>query len=184
MDRIIDAQQFATFGRVECQILLRGMVSALAHLHGLGIVHDDVKADNIMWSTSEGENGGRPVLIDFGAAFDEQAVGPDYFVPSGTPSWTPPEFLDRIKGKAGDVWSLGVVMLFAMRYVALPDGEWILPHALEGGKPKEEMQKWLDEVDCLRVRVERDHPVIARMLTADPEARISSEQLGLIMDEI
>lgn len=152
------------------------MARALAHLHANSITHDDVKPDNIMWDPVTQHS----VLIDFGAALNHRVLPPDWFNPSGTPPYAPPEFLQRRKGNAGDVWALGVTMLFAFKHIKLPDGEWILPHAFENALVLEEMTSWLDEVENWRqVLAEGPHGLLADMLEQDPNKRIVAAELEL-----
>lgn len=148
------------------------MASALAFLHSVSIIHDDVKPDNIMWC-GENEHG---VLIDFGATLMDMPQ--DYFNPSGTPSYAPPEFLARKKSAKGDIWGLGITLLFAFGYVPLPGGEWMLPHALdESTEAHKEMLAWLAEVDSLRAEILGRNYLFASMLHAEPLGRIGSDEL-------
>lgn len=87
------------------------MPGVLAHLHSTcSLMHDDVKPENIMWDPVS-RNG---VLVDLGAALNHKALPDDFFNPSGTPPYAPPEYLRRRKGRAGDVWALGVTMFFCV----------------------------------------------------------------------
>ncbi|MCB9895187.1 MAG: serine/threonine protein kinase [Planctomycetes bacterium] len=72
------------------------LVSAIEHIAGLGLVHRDIKPDNIMFS----EVHGTPVIVDFGLVRDLNAVsltaswqmrGP------GTPLYASPEQLNNDK---------------------------------------------------------------------------------------
>lgn len=120
------------------------------------------------------------VLIDFGAALNHNVLPENWFNPSGTPPYAPPEFLQRRKGSAADIWALGVTMLFAFKYVKLPDGEWILPHVFENALVLEEMRSWLSEVERWRqVLAEGVHGLLADMLEQDPNQRILAEELEL-----
>lgn len=155
------------------------MASALSHLHSLRLVHDDVKPDNILWDP----RASRAVLVDFGAALDFHSTvllpRDDWdFNPSGTPSYAPPEFLDRKKGRGGegDVWALGIVMLFVWGRVGLPDGEWFLPGVWDEGGDTE-MRRWLAEVNRMG-QAERDEgSVLGEMLYDNPVQRIRSVDL-------
>jgi len=79
---------------------------ALAAVHGRGLVHRDVKAQNVMR-----EHGGRTVLMDFGAG-TELATGlrrPEDM--AGTPIYLAPELFDgRPATRASDIYSLGVLL--------------------------------------------------------------------------
>lgn len=175
LDHFVDAQhgqQFCTLLPASGTTILRQQASALSHLHALRLVHDDVKPENVIWDPLAQ----RAVLIDFGAALNLDVLPAGYFNPSGTPSYAPPEFLCRKKGPEGDVWALGVVMLFVWRYVKLPDGNWLLPGVWDEGGDAE-MREWLDEVSNLRARWCVERPVLGELLKEDPGARISSAEL-------
>lgn len=116
------------------------------------------------------------MLIDFGAALNLALLPAGYFNPSGTPSYAPPEFLRKKKGPQGDVWALGVVMLFVWAYVKLPEGEWLLPGVWDEGGDAE-MRAWLREVTELTEKCSGKRSILGEMLKEDPEERISSADL-------
>ena len=82
---------------------LRAVAQALRHCHRRGVVHADVKAENVGLLPS-----GRAVLLDFGLSVRLPGDG----VPRrGTPLYAAPEVLRREPwGAACDVWSLGVAL--------------------------------------------------------------------------
>lgn len=180
LDKYVDDNWKSTLSPDSPVTLWKQISSALAYLHANSITHDDVKPDNIMWDPATQ----RSVLIDFGAALNHKSLPADWFNPSGTPPYAPPEFLQRRKCSAGDVWALGVTMLFAFKYIKLPDGEWILPHIFEQELVLEEMKSWLREVDGWRMELANGnhHHLLADMLEQDPNKRITATELELQLE--
>ncbi|KAF8922497.1 kinase-like domain-containing protein [Mucidula mucida] len=80
------------------------IADALAFLHLHGIVHRDVKDENVVLGPH-----GRCILIDFGSSGLIKKHGWDSF--SGTLDYAGPEILrgERYQGKEQDVWAFGVV---------------------------------------------------------------------------
>jgi len=96
----------ATITAVAAQI-----ASALAALHGAGVVHCDVKPDNVFVLYEPGPGGWpRVKVIDYGVArlVDEAAL-PDGAV-VGTPAFMAPEQWRGAPGMKSDVYALGCVL--------------------------------------------------------------------------
>ncbi|MFO0610160.1 MAG: protein kinase [Polyangiales bacterium] len=89
----------------EAVALLAPVADALAAVHALGLVHGDVKPENVMLVPRGGAVA--PVLIDFGACIGagERAV-------ACTDGYAAPELLDprRAADARADVWSLATVL--------------------------------------------------------------------------
>jgi serine/threonine-protein kinase len=108
----------------ETLAIMGALCEALEAVHSAGIIHLDLKPDNILFSA-----GGELRLIDFGiaASVDRQRrqLRPGYLV--GTPGYIPPE---RRRGEllttAADLWALGV-LASRMLTGALPDVPEDLP---------------------------------------------------------
>ncbi|TFY78291.1 hypothetical protein EWM64_g5717 [Hericium alpestre] len=84
--------------------LLGQIADALSFLHSKGIVHRDIKDENVVLGPN-----GRCILIDFGSSGLVKKGGWDTF--SGTLDYAGPEILrgERYQGKEQDVWAFGVV---------------------------------------------------------------------------
>ncbi|RDX55911.1 kinase-like protein [Lentinus brumalis] len=80
------------------------IADAMAFLHSKGIVHRDIKDENVVLGEA-----GKCVLIDFGSSGLVRKGGWDTF--SGTLDYAGPEILrgERYFGKEQDVWAFGVV---------------------------------------------------------------------------
>ncbi len=92
--------------------LLREVAWALAYAHGLGVIHRDVKPDNIMLETGTG----RALVADFGiAAQVSGAAGIDGGDVIGTPEFMSPEqALGELVDAKSDLYALGVVGYFTL----------------------------------------------------------------------
>lgn len=104
-----------------------GLLSALAHAHSQGVLHRDVKPENVMFARRNGVH--RTVLIDFGLArlCDEGPVTAAGMC-VGSPSYLAPErLLGRPYDARADVYAVGVV-LYEMLVGERPFG---------GGTPKD-----------------------------------------------
>jgi eukaryotic-like serine/threonine-protein kinase len=85
------------------------LCSALSAIHAAGLLHQDIKAQNVMR-----EVGGRIVLMDFSGA-DVVDVEDGPAVRSGTPLYMAPELFDgALPTTASDVYSLGVLLFFLL----------------------------------------------------------------------
>ncbi|RRT68749.1 hypothetical protein B296_00032169 [Ensete ventricosum] len=107
-DRIA-ASKGTPFAEPEAAAVVAALAEAVAACHRRGVVHRDVKPDNVLFDAR-----GRLKLADFGSA--ECFVGADGGrVPMrgivGTPWYVAPEVVTgREYGEKVDVWSVGVVM--------------------------------------------------------------------------
>jgi len=81
------------------------LADAVAFLHSKGIVHRDIKDENVVLGRTDGQC----ILIDFGSAGVVKRAGWDTF--SGTLDYAGPEILrgERYTGKEQDTWAFGVV---------------------------------------------------------------------------
>jgi len=98
-----------TLSAQEAVLIGRDLCRALAAVHAGGIIHQDVKAQNVMR-----EAGGRIVLLDFGVGLAwSHRDGDARLGVAGTPLSMAPECLLQAKASpASDVYSLGVLLFY------------------------------------------------------------------------
>ena len=83
------------------------VLSALAFLHSLGVIHRDIKSDSILLSLD-----GTAKLSDFGFCAQVTAKTKQRQSLVGTPYWMAPEMVARLPyGPEVDIWSLGILMI-------------------------------------------------------------------------
>lgn len=117
---------------IECQFIFKQITLAIYHLHKNGIVHRDIKDENVIV-----DEHGIIKLIDFGSA-GYTKLGPfDVFV--GTIDYASPEVLkgEKYEGKPQDIWALGI-LLYTLLYKenpfynvdAIMEGELNVPYVI------------------------------------------------------
>ncbi|MCC6525874.1 MAG: protein kinase [Polyangiaceae bacterium] len=94
--------------------LLLGLCDALAHAHARGVVHRDIKPQNVLLAAS-GDEAPSPMLSDFGLAHalhDDEGAARAQFAACGTPIYMAPEQFTgewRDHGPWTDLYALGCV---------------------------------------------------------------------------
>jgi hypothetical protein len=104
LDDILWAQ--GQFSAGEAATIVGDVCSAVASLHAAGLVHRDIKAQNVMR-----EVGGRIVLMDLGTSMDLGRSDAPVASLAGTPLYMAPELFDGAPPTvASDVYALGVLL--------------------------------------------------------------------------
>lgn len=108
-------------GEEETRPLLFDLVRTLTELHAKGIVHRDLKLENIMVTTDRRTGLPRLRLIDFGLARSDLRLHPTMQTRCGSEEYAAPEILlaQAYNPRLSDAWSFGVI-LYACLMGALP----------------------------------------------------------------
>jgi serine/threonine-protein kinase len=95
----------------EASRVLREVAWALAYAHAQGVVHRDVKPDNILLE----EATGRTLVMDFGIAQVAEVASDEHAEVLGTPEFMSPEQAvgEPVDGRS-DIYSLGVTAYYAL----------------------------------------------------------------------
>ncbi|GAA3928277.1 serine/threonine-protein kinase [Actinoplanes auranticolor] len=163
-----------TLAPAEAARLLAQVASALAEAHALGVVHRDVKPDNILLHTVDGRADAR--LTDFGIARVVDAAGlttPHAII--GTPHYMAPEVISGADaGPAADVYAVGVVLY-----------ELLTGHTPYTGEPLAVLRHHLDNVVARPPGVsDAAWAVIESCLDKDPERRPPGDELAPILRDL
>jgi tetratricopeptide (TPR) repeat protein len=151
--------------------LVATLAGAMAHVHARGILHRDLKPDNVFLRRP----GGQPVIVDFGLARDASRERERLTVTGqllGTPAYMAPEQANGDKHLVSpqtDVYALGAVLFAALTGMAPFKGASII-HTLsrvldEAPTPPSKLEPAVDpelEQICLRC------------LEKEPDARFAS----------
>jgi serine/threonine protein kinase len=155
--------------------IVRQVSGALEAAHAEGVVHRDLKSDNIML-VEVGDNADWAKVLDFGIAKIQEPVGqdPELTAPNliiGTPQYMSPEQCSQASqiDSRSDIYSLGVILY-----------EMLIGHVpFTGESPTAIMMKHLQETPPSVLEERKDLPaevasVVARSLAKRPEDRFQS----------
>ncbi|GKV19049.1 hypothetical protein SLEP1_g29348 [Rubroshorea leprosula] len=96
-----------TIGEGEAKVIMAQLMQAVSHIHKLGVVHRDIKPDNILFDSRNSvkltDFGSADVLNSEGGAAMRGVVGTPYYVAPEVLAGT--EYNEKV-----DMWSAGVVM--------------------------------------------------------------------------
>ncbi|KAK5637249.1 hypothetical protein RRF57_012961 [Xylaria bambusicola] len=168
--------------------IMEELTSALSHMHGKEIIHGDIKPANVFYNNDRGA-----VLIDFRLSFQVGNLAASRGC--GTPWYLPPEYMKsgRVEGPESDIWALGVIMLWLLGYIRLPERSyesWRLPDISPVGtlvdaheRAMDKMNNWISSIlsvrqRCLSQKRTKLAQIVAKMLETQTSARIDAVSLS------
>jgi transcriptional regulator with GAF, ATPase, and Fis domain/serine/threonine protein kinase len=102
LSRLLEQSEVSHEGKLGVALSVAlGIAEGLAALHDAGLVHGDLKPDNVMW---DAEQGATLVDLGFARAPSTQAE------PRGTPRFMAPELFAGLCTPAADVYALGALL--------------------------------------------------------------------------
>ncbi|KAI0407323.1 kinase-like domain-containing protein [Xylaria palmicola] len=167
--------------------IMQGIASAICHSHSKNRVHNDIKPGNILYSPESGA-----VLIDFGLS---TILGETTL--AGTSFYLPPEYMGdwMMRGAPTDIWALGVVMLWVLGRMTLPDlteESWAVEdiHSDDLGAQLAAvgaMTMWLDYIEEKRSELDDTNPleaIVKMTLEAQWYLRPNAAELNCLLQRI
>ncbi|KAI6785762.1 Calcium/calmodulin-dependent protein kinase kinase-like protein [Emericellopsis cladophorae] len=150
-----------------CRHMFRDLVLGIEYLHAQGVIHRDIKPDNLLLSEDDVLK-----VVDFGVSqMFERSSEMRTAKSAGSPAFLPPELCGKhseVSGKAADIWSMGV-SLFCLKYGRIPfnrDGMLAMYEAIKSDEPRIPEDESPLLIDLFR-----------RILEKDPEKRIAMPEL-------
>lgn len=164
-------EEYGTFLSVNrVRLLGRQILGALAAMHSMGIMHRDVKIENLRFSDTKCQT---LKLLDFGFAKLGTSEAARHTV-TGTLLYTAPEVFDGVYGSACDVWSAGVLLyiLFA-GHAPFDSSDILIMRSMHRdpvltGDSMFRGERWRQVSGC-------GHDLIRSLLTVDAAARCTAE---------
>ena len=164
-----DTDTFEPFENSRAKAVIRDICSALVVCHAQGVVHYDVKPQNVLVHAS-----GAYKLGDFGSAkrVEKNVQDGTYALvrtTPGTPAFTAPECCEGepCDGFKADMWSVGVTAhaLVTGSYAYQAEGAWNTYQLILS-----------QDVDLSQISDEQCRDFLAKVLDRDPAKRLTAQQ--------
>jgi len=175
---------YGAYSEADASRLMREVASALAFLHGINVVHADLKPENIMLSSSMTSDG-TIKIVDFGSAVsltDEERLQNELRKSfkaraNGTTAYWSPERFEQVSDAAApaDMWGVGVVLFIMLAGVHPYDLEC---NATDDDiavtmctNPNPPISPYLDDISDSAV------DLIQKLLEPDPTKRLNAADM-------
>ncbi|ELQ44412.1 calcium/calmodulin-dependent protein kinase kinase 2 [Pyricularia oryzae] len=156
------------YGEEQCRHWFRDLILGIEYLHAQGIVHRDIKPDNLLLTEDDILK-----VVDFGVSeMFEKPNEMQTAKSAGSPAFLPPELCvarhGNVSGAAADIWSMGA-SLYCMRYGRIP---------FDRSTPLEIYEAITTEPLKLPADENPDFvDLLSRIMQKDPGQRIRMEEL-------
>lgn len=160
----------------QCRLWFRDMILGIEYLHSQGVVHRDIKPDNLLLSKDDVLK-----IVDFGVSEMFEKKSQMLTAKSaGSPAFLPPELCvsghGDVSGTATDIWAMGVTLyclLFGklpfshcgvvQLYEAIKNDEPFIPEGLNPDAA-DLLKRLLEKDPCKRIKMPelREHPWVTR----------------------
>ena len=171
--------RYSTVPLEELAVIGAGIADALAYVHGLGVIHRDIKPGNILLVQIRPGEPLRPKLTDFGIA---RIVDATRLTATGTMVGTaaylsPEQALGKPLGPSTDIYSLGLVLLECIKGTVEYPGSAVesavarLHRAPE--IPEDLPAEWADLIRSMTAIEPLERPAAADIETALRQALVS-----------
>lgn len=169
--------QQGPFGYREAALIGIDISRALSAVHRAGLLHRDIKAENVMR-----EQGGRILLMDFGLSAAQRNLGNQL---AGTPNYMAPELFEGQKATVcTDIYAVGVLLYYLVigeypaRLTGLTASE--AKAALQKRVPLMDVRSDLPEAFLRTVRTAMELDAARRYSSAGQLAEALGESLGTV----
>ncbi|XP_067894664.1 ribosomal protein S6 kinase alpha-5 isoform X2 [Heterodontus francisci] len=166
------------FSETEASYIMRKLVSAVSHMHDVGVVHRDLKPENLLYADDSDST--EIKVIDFGFARLKPPDNQPLKTPCFTLHYAAPELLkDDGYDESCDLWSLGVI-LYTMLSGKVPfqcEEKTLTSTSAEEIMMKIKQGDFSFEGEAWRNVSQEAKELIQGLLTVDPNKRIKMSSL-------
>jgi len=182
--------EMGAYSEMDASRIVREVASALLFLHGIGLVHADLKPENVLLTTTR--RGDSVVKVaDFGTAVfvgndsdttvtSKKKLKPEPVYGAPTPAYSPPESILRTKPiqPSMDMWSLGVILFIMLTGCH--------PYDVSGESSDDEIE---DRIKCSKYQIpinDREitghisksaKDLIIKLMNRDPTKRLTAYEM-------